>query len=81
MPNPACEEGPGCGQWIRPTKANPAYKGKWIAPLIDNPEYIGEWKAKQIPNPAYFVDEHPHKLPAMVRLRERFHCLSWLCSG
>lgn len=43
-----CEEAPGCGEWVRPTKANPAYKGKWSAPLIDNPEYKGEWKPRQI---------------------------------
>ncbi len=69
MPNPACEAAPGCGEWRRPTIANPAYKGKWTAPMIDNPDYIGEWKPRQIPNPNYFVDEEPHKLPKMVHLR------------
>lgn len=39
MPNPKCAEGPGCGDWTRPMKPNPDYKGKWTAPLIDNPEY------------------------------------------
>ncbi|KAM3575400.1 hypothetical protein VYU27_002624, partial [Nannochloropsis oceanica] len=24
--NPACVEGPGCGEWVRPTKPNPEYK-------------------------------------------------------
>jgi hypothetical protein len=67
VPNPACETAPGCGKWVRPNIPNPAFKGKWTPPLIDNPEYKGEWKARQIPNPAYFVDEHPHRLPAMVR--------------
>jgi hypothetical protein len=51
---------------VRPNKPNPAYKGKWTAPLIDNPEYIGEWKARQIANPAFFVDNHPHRLPALA---------------
>jgi len=59
IPNPKCKEF-GCGEWKRPMKANPAYKGKWHAPMIDNPAYKGPWKAKQIPNPDYFVEEHPH---------------------
>ena len=37
--NPKCAEGPGCGDWKRPMKPNPDYKGKWTAPMIDNPEY------------------------------------------
>ncbi len=37
--NPKCETAPGCGEWKRPLKPNPAYKGKWTAPLIDNPAY------------------------------------------
>lgn len=37
--NPKCGTAPGCGEWKRPMKANPAYKGKWSAPLIDNPAY------------------------------------------
>jgi hypothetical protein len=59
--NPICDE-VGCGQWVRPNKANPNYKGKWIHPKIANPAYKGVWKARQIPNPDYFHDEHPHKL-------------------
>jgi calnexin len=39
IPNPKCEDAPGCGEWKRPTKSNPAYKGKWTAPMIDNPAY------------------------------------------
>ena len=39
IPNPKCEDAPGCGAWVRPTKSNPAYKGKWSAPMIDNPAY------------------------------------------
>ncbi len=39
MANPKCAEGPGCGEWKRPMKPNPDYKGKWTAPLIDNPDY------------------------------------------
>ena len=39
VPNAKCAEGPGCGEWKRPMKPNPEYKGKWTAPLIDNPEY------------------------------------------
>ena len=29
IPNPKCEEAPGCGPWVRPKKANADYKGKW----------------------------------------------------
>ena len=39
MPNAKCAEGPGCGEWKRPMKPNPEYKGQWTSPLIDNPEY------------------------------------------
>lgn len=39
MSNPLCKDAPGCGEWQRPNKPNPAYKGKWTAPLIDNPAY------------------------------------------
>ena len=59
--NPKCEEAPGCGEWKRPYKANPAYKGKWYAPMIDNPAYIGEWAPRKIPNPNYFEDLNPVK--------------------
>ncbi len=61
--NPKCEEAPGCGEWTRPTKKNPAYKGKWRAPLIDNPEYQGIWAPQQIPNPEYFELEKPNLEP------------------
>jgi len=61
VPNPACETAPGCGEWKRPMKANPEYKGKWYAPQIDNPAYIGEWAPRQIPNPNYFEDLTPAK--------------------
>lgn len=47
-PPKQCQEGPGCGEWVRPMKSNPAYKGKWSAPMIDNPEYKGEWAPKRI---------------------------------
>ncbi|XP_077250168.1 calnexin homolog [Tasmannia lanceolata] len=57
--NPKCEAAPGCGEWKRPMKRNPAYKGKWHAPLIDNPNYKGIWKPQQIPNPHYFELEKP----------------------
>ncbi len=61
--NPKCEEAPGCGEWTRPTKKNPAYKGKWKAPFIDNPAYQGIWAPKQIPNPEYFVLDKPNLEP------------------
>lgn len=61
VPNPACDEAPGCGEWKRPYKANPAYKGKWYAPMIDNPAYIGEWAPRKIPNPNFFEDLEPVK--------------------
>ncbi|CAA0811228.1 Calnexin homolog 1 [Striga hermonthica] len=50
---------PGCGEWKRPMKRNPAYKGKWHAPLIDNPNYKGIWKPRDIDNPEYFELEKP----------------------
>ncbi|KDQ63070.1 hypothetical protein JAAARDRAFT_65149 [Jaapia argillacea MUCL 33604] len=59
--NSKCDEAPGCGEWKRPYKANPAYKGKWYAPMIDNPAYIGEWSPRKIPNPGYFEDSTPVK--------------------
>lgn len=59
--NPKCDEAPGCGEWKRPYKANPAYKGKWYAPMIDNPAYKGEWAPRKIPNPAFFEDLTPVK--------------------
>lgn len=39
IPNAKCETAPGCGEWVRPMKNNPKYKGKWRAPMIDNPNY------------------------------------------
>lgn len=62
--NPQCELA-GCGEWRRPMKSNPKYKGKWIVPMIDNPEYKGVWKARQIANPDYFQDLTPHKMAPM----------------
>ncbi|CAL1694327.1 unnamed protein product [Somion occarium] len=59
--NPKCDEAPGCGEWKRPFKPNPAYKGKWYAPLIDNPAYKGEWAPRKIPNPEFFQDLTPVK--------------------
>ena len=59
--NSKCDEAPGCGEWKRPFKANPAYKGKWYAPMIDNPAYKGEWAPSKIPNPNYFEDNTPVK--------------------
>ncbi|KAK4772137.1 hypothetical protein SAY86_013912 [Trapa natans] len=59
IPNIKCEMAPGCGEWHRPMRRNPAYKGKWQAPLIDNPNYKGIWKAQVIPNPDYFEVDRP----------------------
>ncbi|KAH0837913.1 Calreticulin family-domain-containing protein [Lanmaoa asiatica] len=59
--NPACDAAPGCGEWKRPFKANPKYKGKWYAPMIDNPAYKGEWAPRKIANPDYFEDFEPVK--------------------
>ncbi|KAG0242657.1 hypothetical protein BGW41_003760 [Actinomortierella wolfii] len=58
IPNPKCENH-GCGPWVRPWIANPAYKGKWSPPMIDNPAYKGVWAPRKIPNPAYFEDLTP----------------------
>uniref|UniRef100_A0A7S0RXX3 Calnexin n=1 Tax=Pyramimonas obovata TaxID=1411642 RepID=A0A7S0RXX3_9CHLO len=57
--NPACAAAPGCGEWERPEKLNPDYKGKWYPKMIPNPDYVGEWAPKQISNPDYFLDETP----------------------
>ncbi|KAH0992084.1 hypothetical protein GBA52_003567 [Prunus armeniaca] len=57
--NPKCSLAPGCGEWKKPMKINPAYKGKWSRPLIDNPSYKGIWKPQEIPNPSYFETEKP----------------------
>ncbi|XP_030547542.1 calnexin homolog [Rhodamnia argentea] len=61
--NPKCATAPGCGEWKRPMKRNPAYKGKWHTPLIDNPNYKGIWKPQEIPNPDYFELERPNFEP------------------
>ncbi|KAG6591037.1 Calnexin [Phytophthora cinnamomi] len=62
IPNPKCAEVSGCGEWKRPTKTNPAYKGKFYAPYIPNPAYKGEWKPRKIANPNYFEDKHPARM-------------------
>jgi len=61
VPNSKCTEAPGCGEWKRPHKANPDYKGKWYAPMIDNPAYKGEWAPRKIANPDWFEDLTPTK--------------------
>ncbi|KAG2423069.1 hypothetical protein HXX76_015585 [Chlamydomonas incerta] len=55
--NPKCKV--GCGEWKRPLKANPAYKGAWKPPVIDNPDYKGPWTQRRIPNPDFYEDEAP----------------------
>eukprot|EP00178_Gracilaria_changii_P014145 TRINITY_DN40146_c0_g1_i1.p1 TRINITY_DN40146_c0_g1~~TRINITY_DN40146_c0_g1_i1.p1 ORF type:complete len:635 (+),score=140.81 TRINITY_DN40146_c0_g1_i1:415-2319(+) len=62
IPNPKCED-VGCGEWTKPTKKNPDYKGKWTAPLIDNPKYVGPWKPRKIPNEEYYDVPNPSLLP------------------
>lgn len=62
VPNPKCEA-VGCGEWKRPMKANPDYKGKWKAPMMDNPKYVGEWKPREIDNPDYYKVEEIRLLP------------------
>ncbi|RZR81399.1 hypothetical protein BHM03_00007612 [Ensete ventricosum] len=64
--NPKCEAAPGCGEWKRPMKMNPAYKGKWHAPLIDNPNYKGIWKPREIDNPDYFELDKPDFEPIIA---------------
>lgn len=61
--NPKCESAPGCGEWVRPEKPNPSYKGKWRAPMVDNPDYSGVWAAVRIPNPAYVKLDRPELEP------------------
>jgi len=65
VPNPACETA-GCGEWKRPQKKNPAFKGKWTAPMIDNPAYKGPWAPKKIANPNFFTDNSPAKSMAAI---------------
>ncbi|KAF9524095.1 Calreticulin family-domain-containing protein [Crepidotus variabilis] len=57
--NPKCSV--GCGEWKRPHKTNPNYKGKWSAPMIDNPAYKGIWAPRKIANPNYYEDLAPVK--------------------
>ncbi|CAL9121495.1 unnamed protein product [Musa acuminata var. zebrina] len=64
--NPNCEAAPGCGEWKRPMKRNPAYKGKWHAPLIDNTNYKGIWKPREIDNPDYFELDKPDFEPIIA---------------
>lgn len=83
--NPKCDEAPGCGEWKRPFKSNPAYKGKWYAPMIDNPAYKGEWAPRKIDNPAYFEDKNPiSTLNKIVRILSRIlfrHRLTLVITG
>ena len=60
IPNPKCEEAPGCGEYEAPLIKNDKFKGKWKPKMIDNPAYKGVWKPRQIENPEYFEDNHPH---------------------
>ncbi|XP_034950015.1 calnexin [Chelonus insularis] len=62
LPNPKCEDAPGCGPYKQKMKKNPRFKGKWLPPLIDNPNYKGKWKPRLIHNPNYFNDEHPFNM-------------------
>ena len=59
--NPKCADAAGCGEWKRPYKSNPNYKGKWIAPQVANPAYKGPWAPRKIDNPNYFEDLTPVK--------------------
>ncbi|OUC39741.1 calreticulin family protein [Trichinella nativa] len=87
--NPKCASAPGCGEWKRPTKRNPAYKGKWLPPMIKNPAYkaylcYGKWKPRQIPNPDYFDVENifstmePIKQSVLESLVEAANTRPWL---
>lgn len=66
IPNPKCEEAPGCGEYEPPLIKNELYKGKWKAPRIKNPAYKGPWKPRQIPNPDYVEDLHPHNFQPLI---------------
>jgi calnexin len=57
--NAKCASAPGCGEWVRPLKTNPEYKGKWSAPMIANPAYKGVWAPQKITNPGFFEADHP----------------------
>src|SRR5688572_26112370 len=58
--NSACEDRSGCGEWKRPMKSNPLYKGKWVRPKVKNPAFKGKWSPRLIDNPHYFEPE-PYK--------------------
>lgn len=64
VPNPKCKG--GCGEWKRPMKHNPNFKGPWTAPLIDNPAYKGSWEQKMMPNPEYFEVINPLRNVAAI---------------
>jgi len=66
--NAVCKEAPGCGEWVRPSKPNPLFKGKWKAPLIENPNYKGEWKPQRITNPDWFEDLEPYRMTSIDSL-------------
>lgn len=44
------------GEWVAPTKANPAFRGEWRPRTMENPEYKGAWEARRIPNPDFVED-------------------------
>ena len=58
----------GCGEWTRPNKRNPDYRGKWRPEQIDNPNYSGVWAPKRIANPDYFEDKQPYKMTPIVSI-------------
>jgi calnexin len=63
VPNPICQDPPGCGPYEPPLVPNPNYAGPWEPPMMRNPMYRGEWRPRRIANPGFFEDLHPHNFP------------------
>lgn len=49
------------GEWVRPHKHNPLYKGFWNVRRIPNPVYKGIWEPKKYPNPEFVDDPFVYK--------------------
>ncbi|KAH0795296.1 Calreticulin family protein [Histomonas meleagridis] len=60
IPNPKCENVPGCGPYEPPLIINPKFVGPWEPPRYRNPQYKGKWIPRRIPNPNFYEDLSPH---------------------
>ena len=62
IPNPRCEQAPGCGPYEPPLVVNPKYVGEWEPPMYRNPMYRGPWKPRRIKNPHYYEVRDPQNI-------------------